>query len=315
MESLLQEKIVDELKYMYNKSSEHETMMIFFIRYMIYFNNKKIDTKNLIEFLIRELNMPNQNGFHFYDTKIYKRFFQGTYSLENIVDDFSFRHLEMIATNLKGQKVVKKEILKEFFGKYKVITEQKFKYEKKTHPYYQFRYKHFMLFLLYNDFEIMAVNSPRMIEGVTYPLDHNDFALTIDEYYCRYEDIYNAENEKSTEKEVEDYIVNNRGVLEGFKVLKRQYEIDSGIIDLLCEDEQKNKVVVELKANSRPKDLTWQLNAYTKDVKKIFKDDNIRKVAVTPMLDKPIIDELKEIDAELYYFEKRYDKFTFIKQF
>lgn len=313
MENVLQEKIIDQLKYMYQKESDHETMMIFFIRAMIYFNNKNIDTKQYVDFLIRELNLPNENKFIFNNVVIAKRYFDSEYSLENIMDDLMFRYLDMLSTNLKGEEVTKKDIIREYFGKYKIIADQKFKYEKKTHPYYQYRYKHFMLTLLYKDFNLNIL-PPERIEGIEYPVNHNDFQLTIDEYYQRFNDLYNKQNEKLKEKEIEDYIFRKKEILDGLKIIKRQYKVKSGIIDLLCEDKKGNKVIVELKTSNRPKDLIWQLNSYAKDVEKIYKKP-VRKIAITPKLDKSIIRELKAINAELYYYQKKENEIVLIKQF
>lgn len=156
---------------------------------------------------------------------------------------------------------------------------------------------------------------PKRIEGLVYPVNHNDFELTIDEKYQRYYFHYNNSNKKFTEEELEIYIYCHPEVIGAdIKSLQRQYKVQSGIIDLLGEDVNGNKVIIELKTKRRPKDLIWQLKAYTSDIKRIY-GEAVRTIAITPPLDKSIVVQLKEINCELIYYYQKENKIKFEKQY
>jgi len=314
MEDILEERICASLGQMYGKDNIDQIMKIFFLRSMIYFNKTDVNGNEYLDFLIEELNLPDCDIYQFEGEEISKKNFYRSCSFENIMDNFIFRHLESFEKSETGQLVPKEEILKKMFLRFKEVVDKKYKYERKRSPYYKERYCYSLLQELYKEFSII-VQSPSRIKGLKYPLNHNDFKLTFDEYSQRYYFHYFKEHKKISEEELEAYLYAYPEALgiEGLKILHRQHKVKNGIVDLLGEDKDGNKVVIELKVKKRPKDLIWQLQAYTEDLRDICKE-KVRAVAVTPPLDKSIVSQLKKMDCELYYFYHHKNKLTFEKQ-
>ena len=314
MEDVLETRIVENLNYMYGKNNIEQTMMIFFLRAMIYYDKTDVKDDEYLDFLIKELNMPNSDILVMNEVEISKKSYLKPFSLANIIDCFIFNYLESFTTDEIGNIVPKKAVLQKLFKRFKKAVDKKFKYERKNSLYYQERYRHCMLQELYKEFSL-SVNAPKRIEGLEYPINHNDFELTIDERYQRYYFLYNNNNKKFTEEELETYIYCHPEVIgEDIKSFQRQYKVQSGIIDLLGEDINGNKVIIELKTKKRPKDLIWQLKAYTSDIKRIY-GEAVRTIAITPPLDKSIIVQLRELDCELIYYYKKGNKVEFKKQY
>lgn len=311
-EQSFEELIKEALKKMYGKSHEDTVIRIFFLRAKIYYDKNKITTEEYTDFLIKELNLPDTNYILYNNGKIAKRYFTDNDCIEAIIDDWHFRYLEKFEFNLKGEKVEVYKILLDIYAKYKVLADTKFKYVKKRSDYYNERYKYFMLLQLYKDFDLQ-INHPGRIQGIIYDTEHIDFSLTIDEYFQRFSLLYDHLDDSISEEELEDYIVKNPQLLEGLKIINRQYTVKSGVIDLLCEDKEGNKVVVELKVKERPKDLIWQLKSYSKDIQQMYKEDNVSVMAITPELDDSILRELKEMNAAVYYFQKKKNGITLKK--
>lgn len=314
MEDILEQRICENLGKMYGKDNIEQIMKVFFLRGMIYYNKTKISEDEYLDFLIEELNLPKSNIYQFEEVEVSKRNFYKSCSLENIMDNLTFRHLESLETDETGQLVPKKYILEKIFLRFKETVDRQYRYQKKSSPYYKERYCYSLLQELYKEFSL-NIQPPARIKGLYYPPNHNDFKLTFDEYCERYYFIYSQQHKKMTEQELEAYLYAHPEALgiEGLRFLQRQYKVNSGVIDLLGEDSEGNKWVIELKTTKRPKDLIWQLQAYTSDLKKIY-GDKVRTVAVTPPLDESIVSQLKGLDCELYYFTCRNKKPVFEKQ-
>jgi hypothetical protein len=312
LEDVLEKKIIENLNYMYGKNNVEQTMMIFFLRAMIYHNKIDIHDNEYINFLIKELNMPENDIWIINGVEISRNSYLKPFSLANIMDCLVFNYLESFTTDEIGNMLSKREVLQKLFKRFKKTVDKKFKYERKGSLYYQERYRYCMLQELYKEF-LLSVKAPKRIEGLEYPINHNDFELTIDEKYQRYYELYNKSNKKLTEEELETYIYCHPEVIGDIKSLQKQYKVQSGIIDLFGEDNNGNKIVIELKTKKRPKDLIWQLKAYTKDVKQIY-GVKVRTIAITPPLDANIVLQLEEMNCELIYYYKRGNKIEFKKQ-
>ena len=313
MEDILEQKIIENLKYMYGKNNIEQIMMIYFLRAMIYYDKTDVKDYEYVDFLVKELNMPQNDVWIMNGIEISKNRYIRQFSLANIMDCFIFSYLESYTTDEVGNTVSKKLVLQKLFNRFKQEVDKTFKHERKNSLYYQERYRYCMLQELYKVFAL-SVKPPKRIEGLEYPINHNDFELTIDERYQRYYDLYLHEHKRFTEKELEIYIYCHPEVIgEDIKIIQRQYKVQSGIIDLFGEDNNGNKVVIELKTKKRPKDLIWQLKAYTEDVKQIY-GEAVRTIAVTPPLDPSIVSQLKEINSELIYYYKKKDRIEFKRQ-
>lgn len=312
LEDVMEQRIVENLGYMYGKENSDQILMIFFLRSMIFYNKTNIRDSQYLDFLIEELNLPQTDIFKLNGVEISKSSYLRPFSLANIMDSYIYCYLEVMVKDEIGEIVPRKQILKKIFLRFKETVDKEYKYERKSSLYYQERYRYSMLKELYKEFSIV-INGPKRIEGLDYPPNHNDLKLTIDEKLQRYYLLYHHQNKKLTEEELESYIYFHPEVIGDFKNLYRQHKVPSGIIDLFGEDKNGNKVVIELKIKKRPKDLIWQLKAYTEDVKKIYKG-NVRTIAITPPLDESILSQLKNIDCELIYFYKRNNRLIFEKQ-
>lgn len=314
MEDILEQRICKHLSQMYNKNNIQQVMRIFFLRCMIYYNKPEVNTAECLDFLIRELNLPDCDMYEFEGEKISKKYIHNPYSFENIMDNLIFSHMETLEKNEIGEIVLKRDILKKIFMRYKDVVDKKYKYEKKSSPYYKERYCYSLLQELYKDFSL-NISPPTRIKGLKYPPNHNDSSPTFDEYCQRYYLYYKSQNKKLTEEELEQYLCLHPEAfdIDGFKIIKRQYKVNSGVVDLIGQDADGNKFLVELKVSKRPKDLMWQLRAYKDDLEKIYKEE-IYPVAVTPPLDESILIQLKKMNCRLYYFYLDKDELVLKRQ-
>lgn len=308
MEDLLLEKIIKELSYIYNVKALDKLFNIFFLRCMIYHKTYKLDSEKIVEFMIMELNIPNQSIFLFNNIEVSKRSYQRENSLENICDNLMFLYLDKIDITINGEKKLRSEILKDIYLKYISETNKVFKYDKKKDSTYVYRYTNYLLSLMNNEYNL-KIESPRRIEYLTYPANHNDFAPSFDIVSQRYTSLYIFNNKKIKEKELENYIM--KYGLNGITLIDRQVKLESGILDILGRDNKTNEyALIELKVSKRPKDIIYQIKSYSNSLIKKYKVDKIRKIAIGPGFTKEIIKELIDIDCEIYNYTVESDKIT-----
>lgn len=307
MEDIFEQNIIKNLKKMYGKKQREQVMRIFFLRAMIYYDSPELTDKQVLDFLIEELHLPRNNLWVMNGVEISKFSYWRPCSLESILGGWKYRYLEMTERDEKGEQVPKKDILIRLFLRWKQTVDGEFKYKRKKTLYYKERYTFRMLEELYREFSFRPL-SPERIEGLEYPKDFNWLELTFDERCERYASFYQHHTQKLTEKELEDYLYLHPEVLGLVRIRHRQYKTANGIIDLLGEDKEGNWAVVELKTKRKPKDLLWQLKAYTEDLKR-HRPGKIRTIAVTPPLEKSIRSQIDDLDCDLYYYYRRKGQF------
>lgn len=319
MEDLFEKEILNILKIMYSYTNDEDLIKIFFLRSMIFNLSDKLKNDEILQFIYRELNLPKVNPLNYNNYCIYKNYYNKFDSLESIIDNWKFRILEKDFKTFNDKTKNIKDILIEKYNNYLIKSKKELKKISKSNKYYVQALKHIMLLNLYKDYNIEYVNEAKDIKGLIYTYD-DDFLskITIDLEFKRYCDVLYL-NHQEKEKDLEDYIYFNYNLstknklFNNIKITNRQYKIKSGIIDLLGKDDFGNIVIIELKIVKRPIDIFYQIKSYTNNIKKEFKNKNVRFIAITPKLNEDIFEEIKEENIELYYYNKKIDKYLFSK--
>lgn len=77
---------------------------------------------------------------------------------------------------------------------------------------------------------------------------------------------------ETLERDIENYIVRNPSLLgKGLKLIRQQWPLGEGRLDLLLENKQGDAVVVELKLNRIGRDALQQIKAYIHDLRDKYK--------------------------------------------
>lgn len=305
IEDILEDKILECLAYIYNKNNHTTIMHIVYLRSLIYFDKKEISSEELMEFIIKELNLPNQLTFNGCEISLTNRYDNNC--LLNIIDNLIYRHLEVCYNDVRKGLVSGKEIIGDLFLKLSDKVKRKSRTIKDKNKKYIL--KSLMLTYVNEEFNL-EIRTFKRFEGFIYPEEHNDFEVTFDECCNRYYDFYIQQKETILEKHLEDYIYKNG--LPDIKILKRQLKTENGIIDMFGIDDKGNNIIIELKVVPKPRDLLWQINLYKNDFLKLYNQNRLRVIVIAPKLDKSIKEHLPEY-CELFEFKKNKDKFTFKK--
>lgn len=318
IEDVLEEEIIKNLSYMYSFEEYKKVLTIFFMRCMIFNLSNTLNNEKIIEFLYRELNLPNSKILIYKNNKIFKNYYGFSNSIESIVDNWKFKILDEYTKTFNNKITTKNDVLMSKFNNYLSRAKNELKKSSKTNNCYTNSLKHFMLLFLYNDYDIDYINEPKKIDNLEYINEYEINDITIDlEYFRYYQALCFQYREK--EKELEDFLYNkynisNNNMLFGdIKIINRQYKTKAGILDLLGKDSFGNIVIIELKVVNRPIDIFYQIKAYTSHIKKEFKVDKVRFIAITPKLKDDIYEQIEKEDIELYYYNKKSDKFLFNK--
>lgn len=118
---------------------------------------------------------------------------------------------------------------------------------------------------------------------------------------------FDAEDEeeidlKRSEKEMGDLLMKKPWIIENnFKILEREKETELGYIDLFGEDEEGNKVIIELKRKKIGISSVSQLSRYYNSLESKFSD--LRGIIMGPSLSQKAKNLLKE--KELEFIELR----------
>lgn len=304
IEDILEIDLLKDLKYIYNKADDNQTMLLFFLRACIYWRTEKISNEQYISFLIKELNIPNDiiyNGI-----KISKNPYDNN-NLQNIMDSFIFYYLERTHNDPIRGKIIGRELIHIYYTKYLEGIQRRFRNKKSKIKDYKHVSQYCMLLDVYNDFDL-SLQPVKRFSHYEYPKYHNDVILSFDECCQIYYNEYIKNKENILEKDLEDYICRNN--FKDIRITNRQLKVQSGIIDLFGIDSNDIKVLIELKVNTRPKDLIWQLQAYTDDLKEHY--NKLRTIVITPKLDINIQKQIPK-EFEIYEFKKNKNSYSFKK--
>lgn len=114
--------------------------------------------------------------------------------------------------------------------------------------------------------------------------------------------LYDIETSDITEHAIQDAILRNPDLIEeGFEPLETEKQTDYGAIDILGEDRQGNKVIVEIKSYEADMNHLKQLTGFVENQKQNLGDD-LRGVLIAPSIRKEVGDledstvSVKELD-------------------
>lgn len=285
--------LTDELFKLYSLKDEfgstNTLYKYLYIKCGLAIDNKKVTNKDLIKFVLEELNIEvfKKEGlgapYVVYDEEEYKIFRVG----EDFIDNLEFR------ADLEGDMDLK-PLIKFVYDK---GYSKSAKYRKLS--YYKTYIKYNRLMTLNEKLGITPLSSPG-IEGFEKSASHNPFRRSLEETLKANIDAERFMGSNTTtyitEKQLEDYLIKNMNLIEeGMKYMGRQIEIPGGIIDILAKDKNNNICVIELKIDE-DKSIVWQSIHYPKEIKKKYRADKIRMMTIAPSYSKHLLNSLKSLD-------------------
>lgn len=92
---------------------------------------------------------------------------------------------------------------------------------------------------------------------------------------------------------------------EGLRVSEREKQVDSGMIDLYCFDEDHTPVVIEVKRSLATISAVHQLRMYVKDIKKDKEDAKVRGILCAPSVPEMVRKLLSDYDLEWKEVERK----------
>lgn len=293
-----------------NILSFDEVYEIFLMRYLTYndydtkikdinkFLYSKID--ELILFIKRELNLPNNiiyKGTHI------SNIYNNSNSINNIITSIIFQFGENKITKVNSKILSKNDMI---YFNYIQMYKKIYKTLKipKRHTDFKYFLKFELLQNLYREYKFIPINFTENIENIYY-MNNFEIKNSIDEEIL---DKINTSDISKTEKlvkekEIEKYYIKNIHLInENLKIIKNQYKLEHGIIDILAKDNNDILYVIEIKTK-RDKRLSWQLVYYYNSIKKIFNTNKVKCIVVSPNLSKDMIETLKFSISDLEFFE------------
>lgn len=99
----------------------------------------------------------------------------------------------------------------------------------------------------------------------------------------------------SHEKELEEYLINNMELIEeGMTLVKNQYRVPNGVIDILAKDKEDRLCIIELKLKEDCRELIYQCVYYRTQF-----DKPVRVIAICPEYSARIHDCLINLNVEM----------------
>ncbi|AAB98210.1 conserved hypothetical protein [Methanocaldococcus jannaschii DSM 2661] len=110
---------------------------------------------------------------------------------------------------------------------------------------------------------------------------------------------YEEINLRGSESEMAEMIFRNPDLIEeGFKPISREYQIPTGIVDILGKDKENKWVILELKRRRADLQAVSQLKRYVEYFKNKYGEDKVRGILVSPSLTTGAEKLLKEENLE-----------------
>lgn len=297
-ESELRERFEYELAEQYGVATDF-VFGYFHLRYVIeHGNDSDVQLEQgLADFLIDELNLPKGEFFEYRGEKITRKF-QYENSLINIMDNWLFSASIRSIKNSKGLMISYDEFIAKESKRLLRHGKNKAKaYKSSTHHNSYLKWN--ALKLLNKQYRAVPKN-PRTMEGVCYPLEHNDFIRTLEELHfsnIHATELVSNEVASISESDLEKFLIKNLEALEeGLRFLEKQVSIQDGRIDILARDKSDNLVIIELKVQE-DKELVWQSVYYPMQFKKERQLKKVRMVTVCPSYPPHILHTLRQIDG------------------
>ena len=108
------------------------------------------------------------------------------------------------------------------------------------------------------------------------------------------------------EADVVNNIVKNPEIVEqGLRVSKREKQVNSGMIDLFCYDQEHTPVVIEVKRSLANISAVHQLRMYVNDIKKDSKEAKVRGILCAPRIPDMVKNLLSDYDLEWQEVERK----------
>lgn len=280
----LLENIINEIFYeMYGIVEEKTVWEIFFLRFMIIKDLKKIKIKehinDVIYYLLQELNLPVIDNTYIVYKEIYFNIWYGiSNSLRNIIEQKFFRYYE-----LSSKKKIETVFKKVYIPKNKLLSLKN-------------------LNILYGIDYVKRVNLRKY--DFKFPPWYNELELTIDEKLER--QINNNRHNREQILEEKIFSSQTKYIKEVKRYLARQYKLtEDCIVDILAEGYDGEKIIIELKVSHKPKDLLYQILRYKQEGTKKF--GQVKIVVVVPEnTEKELIEIAKQVlpDVIIYTEEE-----------
>ena len=317
VDDLLEQEYINLLKQTYLSKnnlieiSENNIMFIFFMRAFIYTGiYKKISVvKNITEedistFLHKELKLDD--CFLFDNTVIKNTDYSEGNNTINIIDSWKYSYLKDInkLKSLKSQNFDNvQNVMQTLFDKYKSRAEQKLsRFNKSTK--FKTEEQIYLMFKFFEDDFDFIIKEPPYSKHISYKIAENKKSVL--EEFNDYHNLFVKYNGKISEKDVENYIMLNfKDIFPFIERINNQFKIENNIIDIIGFNDSTQEIFIfEIKNKKKPKDLIFQLKEYKYCVEKTYKNRTVKIISVTPPLPENYIRELKEISAEMYFFNK-----------
>lgn len=275
----------DNLKRIYGLQNEKTSYLFKYVsmRAACAKNSRKVKRKDLFDFIISELNLSrlerNNKEVLVYKEREYSLF--DTYM--ELMDNFEFR------TEVEGGIEDYKEELEEVFKKgYSKAQKYKKSASYKNHLALE------RLKVLNRNMGANPISTEGIEEFETDTL-HNPFKRTLEETLISVIETNKVDFSTSyiTENQLEEYISKKLELIEdGLKLIKRQFEVSGGTIDILAKDKNGTICIVELKI-AEDKSIVWQVLHYPLQIKKIYNVQEVRMITVSPNYSPHILSALK----------------------
>ena len=258
-----------------------------YIRCAIINNKKKLSNEELTRIALEDLNVDI-----FSNSLSYLEYKGKKYYLYKVADEF-IENLKFRAS-MEGNTDIKFLMDSIFKKGYSVSVKYR------GLPEYKDYIKFNRLIELNNQFGIIPKDSEG-VDGFSTLPNHNPYRRSVENTLEAILKAYEFEGSQTTtyitEKQLEDYIVNNIETIEdGMKVIGRQVEIDGGIIDILARDKKGNLCILEIKINE-DKSIVWQALYYPGEIKAKHNTDYVRMLTVAPKYSNHIMKSLSNIDG------------------
>lgn len=311
LETLFMETLKNKYSLVSNELPLRDTFNIFLLRYFIYtdFHNKKIihnidkylynNLPDIVSFLKRELNLPQTI---IYKGQVISNLYGSGNSLLNILSAIIFQYGEKNIVKIENKIIDNIDmVFYQYNELYKKVNKD-LKYPKR-HKDYPYFVKFTMLYHIYDYYKCVPTNVDYNIDNIDYPYNF-EFSCSIDEEILSH--VNNSELNKELklvkEKEVENYFKNNINLIkEGLKVIKTQYKLEYGIIDILAKDDNNTIYIIEVKTK-KDKRLLWQVVYYYNSIKKIYHNSDVKFIVVSPKLPEHMVDTLKQSNIDISFF-------------
>jgi len=286
--------LTEELYNLYSLSDEFGFMNILYkylyIRCGLAINNKKPTNKDLINFVLEELNIETFQKENNLSTPviIYNDEEYGVLKIgEDFVENLEFR------ANFEGDMNLNEIMYKIYKIGYRKSTKYRELREYKDYIKYN------RLMILNEMFGITPKYSDG-VDGFKTSLAHNPYKRSLEEsleaILSSSKSLGSNTTTHITEEQLEDYLVNNIELIEDDLVfLRRQVEIPGGIVDIIAKDKDDNICIIEIKINE-DKGIVWQAMHYPKEISKKYWQKEIRMITIAPSYSEYILGALKDIN-------------------